>query len=93
MWGVAADQTAVDKTAAGRLVAAQAAGRRAAALTAAQAAGTWTAAQAAGTWTAALAADRWTAASAAAWGPQSWATDERASGTITVIITVGFPIT
>ena len=84
MWGVAADKTAVDKTAAGRLVAAQAAGRRAAALTAAQAAGTWTAA---------LAADRWTAASAAAWGPQSWATDERASGTITVIITVGFPIT
>lgn len=84
MWGVAADKTAVDKTAAGRLVAVQAADRRAAALTAAQAAGTWTAA---------LAADRWTAASAAAWGPQSWATDERASGTITVIITVGFPIT
>ena len=85
MWGVAAaDKTAAAKTAAGRLVAVQAAGRRAAALTAAQAAGTWTAA---------LAADRWTAASAAAWGPQSWATDERASGTITVIITVGFPIT
>lgn len=81
MWGVAA----ADKTAAGRLVAVQAADRRAA--------GTWTAAQAAGTWTAALAADRWTAASAAAWEPQSWATDERASGTITVIITVGFPIT
>lgn len=81
MWGVAAaDKTAADKTAAGRLVAVQAAG-------------TWTAAQAAGTWTAALAADRWTAASVAAWEPQSWATDERASSTITVIITVGFPIT
>lgn len=77
MWGVAA----ADKTAADKT----AAGR----LVAVQAADR----RAAGTWTAALAADRWTAASVAAWEPQSWATDERASGTITVIITVGFPIT
>ena len=57
------------------------------------AAGRLVAVQAADRRAAALAVDRWIAASAAAWGLQSWATDERANGTITVIITVGFPIT
>lgn len=79
-WDVTADTTAAD-----RLVAAQAAGR----LVAAQAADRLVA----GRWTAALAAGRWTAASVAAWGPRCWATDERTNGAITVIITVGFPIT